>query len=221
VSDNKTPIDAALDLLFFAPVGFALSVRELVPKLADRGRQQITGQVTMAKMVGEFAVKAGAQEAEKVVGRVRTQAESVVGGVTGGAARTAPTNGSSAATATATAPAPTAAPAAPKPAKPAPKPAAAAEAAPSAVVDAPDGAPSGAATIDVYGRPQETVPDVGSLAIPGYDTLSASQVVQRLAGLAKDELEAVRVYEESSRGRKTILHKVDQLTAGANGSSSS
>ena len=54
-------------------------------------------------------------------------------------------------------------------------------------------------------------PTVGSLAIPGYDSLSASQVVQRLDGLSGDELAAVRAYEEARRGRKTILSKISQL----------
>ena len=58
-------------------------------------------------------------------------------------------------------------------------------------------------------------PSVESLAIPGYDTLSASQVVQRLGGLSADELEAVRAYEESSRKRKTILARVEQLQSGS------
>ena len=50
-----------------------------------------------------------------------------------------------------------------------------------------------------------------SLAIPGYDTLSASQVVEHLVGLGADELEAVRAYESSHRNRRTILGKIDQL----------
>jgi hypothetical protein len=54
-------------------------------------------------------------------------------------------------------------------------------------------------------------PDVGTLAIPGYDSLSASQVVTRLDGLTPAELEAVRAYESAHRGRKTILNKVAQL----------
>ena len=53
--------------------------------------------------------------------------------------------------------------------------------------------------------------DPGALAIPGYDSLSASQVVPRLEGLAADELEAVRRYETASRRRKTILNRVAQL----------
>jgi hypothetical protein len=55
------------------------------------------------------------------------------------------------------------------------------------------------------------VPPVGTLAIPGFDTLSASQVVQRLDGLTRGELVAVRAYESSTRGRRTILSRVDQL----------
>jgi hypothetical protein len=51
------------------------------------------------------------------------------------------------------------------------------------------------------------------LPIPGYDALSASQVVERLAGLGADELSAVREYEVAHRNRRTILGKVDQLTA--------
>jgi hypothetical protein len=54
-------------------------------------------------------------------------------------------------------------------------------------------------------------PDVTDLAIPGYDSLSASQVVTRLDGLGPDELEAIRAYEAAHRGRKTILNKVAQL----------
>jgi hypothetical protein len=55
------------------------------------------------------------------------------------------------------------------------------------------------------------VPPVSALAIPGFDTLSASQVVQRLDGLNRVELVSVRAYEASTRGRRTILNRVDQL----------
>jgi hypothetical protein len=54
-------------------------------------------------------------------------------------------------------------------------------------------------------------PAAGELAITDYDSLSASQVVTRLEGLTIDELEAVRAYEATHRGRKTILNKVAQL----------
>ena len=54
-------------------------------------------------------------------------------------------------------------------------------------------------------------PGSGDLAIPGYDSLSASQVVQRLASLSAAELQAVGAYEASTRGRRTILARVAQL----------
>jgi hypothetical protein len=55
-------------------------------------------------------------------------------------------------------------------------------------------------------------PAVGTeLAIPDYDSLSASQVLPRLSGLDGAELEAVRAHEVAHRGRKTILNKVAQL----------
>jgi hypothetical protein len=50
-----------------------------------------------------------------------------------------------------------------------------------------------------------------ALPIPGYDALSASQVVERLAGLVPDELDAVRKYEAAHRRRRTILGKIEQL----------
>lgn len=51
-----------------------------------------------------------------------------------------------------------------------------------------------------------------SLAIPDYDALSASQVVDRLEGLSAEELEAIRAYEVANRGRATILGKIEQLS---------
>ena len=52
-----------------------------------------------------------------------------------------------------------------------------------------------------------------TLAIPEYDQLSASQVVERLDGLTAGELDAVRDYELAHRGRNTILGKITQLTS--------
>ena len=49
------------------------------------------------------------------------------------------------------------------------------------------------------------------LAIPDYDELSASQVVDRLDGLSAGALDAIRAYEQAHRGRATILGKIEQL----------
>ena len=66
-------------------------------------------------------------------------------------------------------------------------------------------------------RPRPTAraprPHAAELPIPGYDALSASQVVERLAGLAAAELDAVRSYEAAHRNRRTILGKIDQLAS--------
>ncbi|HEX2381104.1 MAG TPA: hypothetical protein VHI95_00590 [Acidimicrobiales bacterium] len=59
--------------------------------------------------------------------------------------------------------------------------------------------------------PQHNGEVAATLAIPDYDSLSASQVVPRLESLSAGELDAVRAYESSHRGRKTILNKIDQL----------
>jgi hypothetical protein len=65
---------------------------------------------------------------------------------------------------------------------------------------------------DADAEPAETSSvSAASLAIPDYDGLSASQVVNRLAGLSPDELANVQAYEAAHRGRKTILSKVAQL----------
>jgi hypothetical protein len=162
--EKKSPIEQALDLLLYAPLGLAITAREELPKLIERGRQEVTGQVTMARVIGEFAVREGERQGAKLV---RDAAE-----------RMRP-------------PAPPETPARPAAAPP--------SAAPAAAAPSPNGArPSG-----------------GDLAIPGYDSLSASQVVPRLAGLSREELEAVRAYEASTRGRKTILNRVAQLQADA------
>jgi hypothetical protein len=79
--------------------------------------------------------------------------------------------------------------------------------------------PASAATVASAPRPAATTTkaaatravDVATLAIPDYDSLSASHVVNRLAGLTPKELERVRQYELANRGRKTILSKISQL----------
>jgi hypothetical protein len=59
--------------------------------------------------------------------------------------------------------------------------------------------------------PIADAPPRGDLPIPGYDALSASQVVERLNGLAPPELDAVHAYEAAHRQRRTILGKIEQL----------
>src|SRR4051794_20673562 len=60
--------------MVFAPIGFALEARKLLPSFVERGRQQ----VNMAKFVGRFAVQQGQNEAGKRVSKFQHQAEAVL-----------------------------------------------------------------------------------------------------------------------------------------------
>jgi len=167
--DEKSPVEQALDLLVFAPLGLAMTAHTQLPDMVAKGRAQVEGQITVARFLGQFAVQHGKAEVEK-----RLKAF-------------------------------TAAPPEPVAAEPAggqPSPVTA----PEAVLTPPAPEPA----VPVPGPPT-AVPAAGDLAIPGYDALSASHVVQRLAGLSPGELEQVRAYEAASRGRKTVLTKISQL----------
>ena len=193
MTDEKNPADRALELFLFAPLGFALSARDLLPQLVERGRQQVNGQVNLARMIGQMAVKQGTIEAEKAFERARTSAQATLEqlGILGEEQRAAPaTTAGDRASAAVVEDRPPAAPAAPE-AVTAPEPA------------APEAAAAGGAA---GGGGAE-------LAIPDYDSLSASQVLPRLSALTPPELEAVRDHESTHRGRKTILSKVAQLQA--------
>jgi len=187
-TDDKNPVEQALDVLLYAPLGLVFSAGELFPKLVEKGRSQIG----MAKMLGQFAVQQGQTEAGKVFDRASKQAMATLEQI---AARQ-PSNGASRNGAAATnGKAPAAAPVAPI------------TSAPSAVVELHAVAAEAVAAVPTSG------PEAAALAIPDYDSLSASQVLPRLTGLSIDELEAVRAYEAAHRGRKTILNRVAQLQA--------
>lgn len=170
--DRKSPVEQALDLMVFAPVGLVLSVRDELPRLVEKGRQRVLSQVTLARMVGELAVATGQRKAEQLV-------------------RQATGRPPEPSTTPATSPIPAAGAGPPVPPAEDPTPLE-----PPAVVAA---------------LPAADGPPVATLAIPGYDALSAPQVVQRLDGLSEEELAAVAAYEAATRRRKTILSRIAQL----------
>src|SRR4051794_32296256 len=67
MTEPKSPLEQALDLFVYAPVGMALTAAEELPKLIEKGRTRVTGQVAMARMMGQFAVQQGQRQAEKLV----------------------------------------------------------------------------------------------------------------------------------------------------------
>jgi len=177
-ADEKTPVELAvehaLELFVYAPVGLLFEGASLLPHLIEKGR----GHVSMARMVGRFAVRHRRTEATKKVSKLQDQAAGMLGFL--GDSVTA-------------APAPSTGRRGPSTARSAP--------------------PRGDRTKEGRGGAKEAPvgPRVDRLAIPDYDSLSASQVVNRLAGLSPAELRSVRRYEEVNRGRKTILSKAAQL----------
>jgi len=211
--DDPPLSERFLDLFVFLPTGLAVTLAEELPRLAERGRQRLGVQVNSARAVGKFAVRAGGHEIRK-----RTEGRRGPSGSPGaGTAPPAPAPGASprAASPTARAQEPTSPPrlrSIPRPPTTVPPTPAVTPAPVSPTPGPPAPTPAAAETPAAPPRPAGGhVPDVGSLAIPGFDTLSASQVVQRLDGLSRSELVEVRAYETSTRGRRTILNRVDQL----------
>lgn len=197
MTTEKSPLEQALDLVLYGPVGLAVTAGENRDEMVDKGRQRVSAQVGMARMIGQFAVA----QAEKEARKLRERVVGAVNGVRSDGATTAPPGPSDGAPTTAS---PTgAAPPATR------RRADAGSRAGGAAAPVTGGARSMAAD----GLPEGPARSSAHLAIPGYDTLSAPQVVQRLAGLAPEELAAVGAYEEAMRGRRTILSKVAQLRA--------
>jgi hypothetical protein len=58
--ETRTPLEHVLDVCVYAPLGFALEARSLLPKFVDRGRNQ----VVLARVVGKYAVRKGTRATE-------------------------------------------------------------------------------------------------------------------------------------------------------------
>jgi hypothetical protein len=186
-STDRPLNERLLDLLVFVPAGIAVSVVGELPKLASVGRSHLEVRVSSARAVGQFALKAGRDE-------FRRRSGGLFPGRAPGHRPAGP---------------PTPPGSGPDPVRPIP--------ATSPIRSVGQQPASGGGVVGGTASPSPStsanghVPAVSTLSIPGFDTLSASQVVQRLDGLNRSELVAVRAYEASSRGRRTILNRVDQL----------
>jgi hypothetical protein len=207
---GRSLVDELADVLVYAPLGLIISIGEDMPKLAEKGRAKVESQVTTARVVGQFAVAMGRRKAEEVMrqrfaapARSRGAPETAEGGEA--AAKAGAGNADVAASGSDEAPKPAAR------RRPAPAaPATAATARRGATVGGEGAAAESGGSGGTGGLGEDAV-SVESLAIPGYDSLAASQVVQRLEGLLPEELDEVRRYEKSTRGRRTILGRIDQL----------
>jgi HEAT repeat protein len=208
MTENPDRIERTLELLLFAPIGVGAFLRDSAPSFVDmvvsRGRaefdrrqEEVQQRITSARSLGQVALAFGApklrERAEQTVTDARRRAEELLGSH---AADPSPPR----------ADLPPSSPVTESP-TPIPTPAA----------STPAASREHYAGLYAETRDEPTNTSNGDLAgsaelpIPGYDALSASQVVERLLGLAPEELDAVHAYESSHRQRRTILGKIEQL----------
>jgi hypothetical protein len=165
--DPHTPIDQALDLLVYLPIGFVFELPRSIPRFIERGRRELHAN-------GRLTDPSGSLDPRYRLDRAQAHAVSTLRAL-GVLSQSEPAG-------------PDAAPAEPD--------------------EAP--APAKATATTPVSAPVEVI-DPDLLAIPGYESLSASQVMPRLESLSAEELDQVRRYEQANRARKTILNKVAQL----------
>jgi hypothetical protein len=211
VADDKPPVQKAVELFVYAPVGAACYVRDMLPSMMGifiaRGKREVSSRGAAAVPPSPPPVPPEVKRRiDESVGVARYMAEGGLGvardvaGSSLGVAREVAgsalaqflamrANGEVLSDDGPPSTAPTA-PAEPTVAAPTP---------PNPPVPPPD---ADWAT---------QVPSVDALPIPDYDELSASQVVERLEGLDRESLDAIRRYETEHRGRNTILGKIAQL----------
>lgn len=67
VDDERPLAEVLLDVFVYAPLGLALEARELIPKLAERGR----GQADLTRLAGRMAVHRGRAEAQRLLRDMR------------------------------------------------------------------------------------------------------------------------------------------------------
>ena len=190
MAEDRPVSEVLLDYLLYAPLGAAVVATEELPRLAERGRERFERQIGAAELIGRFAVAEARRRLSTTPVRpdgpiIRPQPRSPFSPATRG--RTTP-------------PAPEA------PQRPL------GSDTPSAVAKSPR-----AGRAPRKGTPEKltAAPEPHELPIPAYDTLAASQVVERLASLTPVELEAVRKHESSTRRRRTVLHRIAQFERGA------
>jgi len=216
MTEHPDRIERTLEILLYAPIGVGLFLKDTAPSFVemfvsrgraefDRRHDDVSQRVTTARSLGQVALAFGPpmvrQKVEHAVGDARRRAEGLFGpdtaeGVDVEIEEPPETMNGDAPAAEgpairfASAAAPVSEPAPPAP--------------PAAPAVAPE---SGWTSYQPTVAPGTSA----ELPIPGYDALSASQVVERLTGLAPDELDAVYAYEASHRQRRTILGKIEQL----------
>ena len=73
MNDDDRLTEQLRDLFIFAPIGLALEAKELVPKLADRGR----GQVAITRLASKLATDRGQSEIKRIVDQISSMISAV------------------------------------------------------------------------------------------------------------------------------------------------
>ncbi|HVM40944.1 MAG TPA: hypothetical protein VM618_09240 [Acidimicrobiia bacterium] len=188
--DQKPPLERAVEGLVYAPIGLALFARDVLPPLfqqfVNRGRQEVEQVAERVNQQVSQARVIGQFAVNMGTQQVKREVNERLAGARAAGEDLARRSGrqeSSEPTRHST--------------------------------GADDGSTAGApgAASSTNGSAPAPSGDASHLPIPDYDELSASQVVDRLAGLDAGALAAVREYESARRQRKTILTRIDQLSA--------
>ena len=179
-----------LDLAVYAPVGFALTVRDELPAKVRQGRQAMENRVQLARFIGQLAVQTGRRELGRRLEERR--AANAAGGTGAGVPGDA---GSVVA-----------------------EPDRSTDDTRTDDMRTDDTRTEDTRTEDTAARTVPTgpvvdveVPAAGDLPIAEYESLAAIHVVDRLRTMQRDELELVRRFEVAHRNRRTILAKIEQL----------
>lgn len=201
---SRSPFDVAADLFVYAPVGLMSQVSKSMPELVEVGRSKLAAPLGAARVVGEMFVRQHQHEITDHIRRAGQWLTDVVVDVesrssTSRASQTSQTPRAS--TSSRTSHATTSA----EPRTEAPSPATDLSAATPDLQDTPQSTKGSGAS-----RPSAVPFD---FPIPGYSTLSATQIATRLSGLSRDDLEAIRAFESQARKRRTVLHRIDELLA--------
>jgi hypothetical protein len=190
VAEDRPTYETLLDAFFYAPLGAALVLADELPRLADRGRERVEKRVAVARVVGKFAVAEARRRLQSFGADPFGGPSSYTPGGSAGECRLESDDTAPAASKTAPAS--------------------------RELVDL-SKEPSGSEADGTGSGGPATKPASGELPIPAYDTLAASQVVERLASLTTGELETVRKHESATRRRRTVLHRIAQLSSERDG----
>ncbi len=189
--DSKNPIDQLMELLVYAPVGLIYEYEDVLPQLVKRGKSQ----VQLAKVLGQMASQQGQEKAKQGQAKVAKEGASVdelVGDAIGQAALILAKAVTEFGQVVGLAPVTTES---------------AADSAPTATSPAPKTSTSPRKRPVTGGR----TPRAPTVPIAGYDSLKAREIVPMLDDLTAAQRKRVRAYEVATRGRKTVLGKLDKL----------